>query len=125
MSNDTVLWQEWEGLIVPKEFSIGYVVLSYVVSYVGTWTTLELLNKRTAGRGLYNWYVQLRGSASLIANFGLTGPSSLVHPSPWEASPFGVCTISATERQSSVVGSLCFRSHTTPVLPPCPSSFQF
>jgi NO-binding membrane sensor protein with MHYT domain len=26
------------------------------VSWIGAWTTLELINKRAAGRGLYNWY---------------------------------------------------------------------
>lgn len=55
MPIDTVLWQDWEGQIVPRAFSAGYVVLSYLVSYVGAWTTLELINRRTAGRGLYNW----------------------------------------------------------------------
>lgn len=55
MSNTTELWNEWEGKIVPRAFSPGYVVLSYVVSYVGAATTLELFNIRTAGRGLYNW----------------------------------------------------------------------
>lgn len=59
MSNGNPLWDEWEGRIVHKHFSVGYVVLSYVVSYVGAWTTLELFNQRTGGRGLYNWYVQL------------------------------------------------------------------
>ena len=50
-------WTAYEGQIVPKSFSPGYVVLSYVVSYVGAWTTLELLNRRTAMRGYYNWQV--------------------------------------------------------------------
>lgn len=48
-----------EGQIVSRCFSPGLVVLSYVVSWIGAWTTLELINKRTAGRGLYNWYGQL------------------------------------------------------------------
>jgi hypothetical protein len=26
-----------------------------LVSWIGAWTTLELINKRTAARGLYNW----------------------------------------------------------------------
>ena len=56
MSNDVVLLQEWEGRIVPRAFSVGYIVLSYLVSYVGAWTTLELINRRTGGRGLYNWF---------------------------------------------------------------------
>ena len=41
--------------IVPRSFTPGYVVLSYLVSYVGSWTTLELLHRRTAERGFYNW----------------------------------------------------------------------
>jgi hypothetical protein len=56
MSNDVVLLQEWEGRIVPRAFSVGYIVLSYLVSFVGAWTTLELINRRTGGRGLYNWF---------------------------------------------------------------------
>src|SRR5438045_1307552 len=57
MSNNTLLLQAWEGRIVPRAFSVGYVVLSYVLSYIGAWTTLELINRRTSGRGLYNWCV--------------------------------------------------------------------
>ena len=51
--------RQWEGEIVPRSFMPGYIVLSYIVSYIGALTTLELLHKRTAGRGLYNWYVPL------------------------------------------------------------------
>jgi hypothetical protein len=57
MSNSTQLLIEWEGQIVPRAFSPGFAALSYLVSYVGAWTTLELINKRTAARGLYNWYI--------------------------------------------------------------------
>lgn len=60
MSNSTQLFLDWEGQIVPRAFSPGYVALSYLVSYVGAWTTLELINKRTAVRGLYNWYIHRR-----------------------------------------------------------------
>ncbi|PMD42218.1 hypothetical protein L207DRAFT_456438 [Hyaloscypha variabilis F] len=65
MSNDTVPWQAWEGHVVPRYFSPGFVVLSYFVSYVGAWTTLELINRRTAGRGLYNWYLLFGSSISM------------------------------------------------------------
>lgn len=51
-------FNEWEDQIVPRAFISGFIVLSYIVSYVGAWTTLELLHKRTSGRGLYNWYVR-------------------------------------------------------------------
>lgn len=43
------------GQIVPRTFTVGYIILSYVVSYVGALTTLELLHRRTADTGLYNW----------------------------------------------------------------------
>ncbi len=46
-----------EGEIVPRTFTTGYIVLSYIVSYVGALTTLELIHRRTADTGLYNWYV--------------------------------------------------------------------
>lgn len=57
-----------QGQIVSRSFSPGLVVLSYIVSWVGAWTTLELINKRTAGRGLYNWYGQL--SQNIIHDAG-------------------------------------------------------
>ncbi|KAF4635618.1 hypothetical protein G7Y89_g2472 [Cudoniella acicularis] len=65
MSDDFALWQEWEGHIVPREFSTGYVVLSYVVSFVGAWTTLELISRRTFGRGFYNWSLLFGASISM------------------------------------------------------------
>ena len=48
---------QWEDELVPRSFIPAFILLSYVVSYVGTWTTLELLHRRTAGRGAYNWCV--------------------------------------------------------------------
>jgi NO-binding membrane sensor protein with MHYT domain len=53
--NATAIIAEFAGKHVSRNFSSGFVILSYVVSYVGAWTTLELINRRTAGRGLYNW----------------------------------------------------------------------
>lgn len=32
----------------------GFVFLAYVVAVVGAWTTIELLLRRTGGRGSYN-----------------------------------------------------------------------
>ncbi|CZR66694.1 related to MHYT domain signalling protein [Phialocephala subalpina] len=65
MLNGTASWQAWEGLVVPRYFSPGFVMLSYLVSYVGALTTLELINRRTAGRGLYNWYLLFGSSISM------------------------------------------------------------
>ncbi|PVH79874.1 hypothetical protein DL98DRAFT_560558 [Cadophora sp. DSE1049] len=65
MSNDPALWQEWEGRIVPRGFLSGYIVLSYAVSFVGAWTTLELFNRRTSGKGAYNWYLLCGSSVSM------------------------------------------------------------
>ncbi|RDW60762.1 hypothetical protein BP6252_12145 [Coleophoma cylindrospora] len=58
-------WAEWKGKIVPKSFNAGYVVLSYVVSYIGAWTTLELIHRRTAMRGYYNWFLLAGSSISM------------------------------------------------------------
>lgn len=49
------LLEEWEMKQVPRSFDPGYIVLSMFVSFLGAWTTLELINRRTAGRGFYNW----------------------------------------------------------------------
>lgn len=60
-----------EGQIISRTISPGLVVLSYVVSWIGAWTTLELINKRTAGRGLYNWYGQV---SQIVIHVGNTNP---------------------------------------------------
>ncbi|CAI4213042.1 unnamed protein product [Parascedosporium putredinis] len=52
----------YEGHIVPRSFNAGYVALSYVVSFIGAMSTLELINRRTAPRGLFN-HILLVGSA--------------------------------------------------------------
>lgn len=48
------LFREYEGEIVPRAVHGGFVALSYVVSLVGALSTLELINRRTSGRGLFN-----------------------------------------------------------------------
>ncbi|KAI9829072.1 MAG: hypothetical protein M1832_000095 [Thelocarpon impressellum] len=60
-------YREWEGEIVPRSFTPGYILLSYVVSYIGALTTLELLHRRTAGRGVYNWFLLIGSSISMGA----------------------------------------------------------
>jgi len=45
--------------IVHHYYSAGFIVLSYIVSVTGCWTSLELLSRKTSKNGLYNWYVQL------------------------------------------------------------------
>ncbi|KAI9769297.1 MAG: hypothetical protein M1839_003774 [Geoglossum umbratile] len=58
------------GKILPQSYSVGFVVLSYVVSYVGALTTLELLHRRTSRRGAYNWYL-LVGSSITMGGIGI------------------------------------------------------
>ncbi|OBT61333.1 hypothetical protein VE03_09534 [Pseudogymnoascus sp. 23342-1-I1] len=65
MTDNAIDWKEWEGRIVSREFTPGFVVLSYLVSFIGAWTTLELLQRRTAGKGLYNWSLLFSSSISM------------------------------------------------------------
>ncbi|KAL8845949.1 MAG: hypothetical protein Q9221_008928 [Calogaya cf. arnoldii] len=58
---------DMRGEIVPHHFSAGYIVLSYLVSFVGCWTTLKLLHRRTSHRGYYNWYLLLAAAVSMGA----------------------------------------------------------
>ncbi|KAH8906765.1 hypothetical protein BR93DRAFT_896272, partial [Coniochaeta sp. PMI_546] len=48
------LFQQWNGHVVPRSFSPGFVALSFVVSLIGAASTLELINRRTAPRGKLN-----------------------------------------------------------------------
>lgn len=43
----------------------GFIFLSYVISMMGCTTTLELLHRRTARAGLYNWYLLLTSSVAM------------------------------------------------------------
>lgn len=47
----------YQGHIVPQSYNAGFVALTYVVSLVGAGSTLELINRRTGLRGLFNQYV--------------------------------------------------------------------
>ncbi|CAK7266597.1 hypothetical protein SEPCBS57363_002173 [Sporothrix epigloea] len=53
-SSSLQLLMEWQGKIVPQSFNAGFVTLSYVVSLIGSWSTLELINRRTAIKGILN-----------------------------------------------------------------------
>lgn len=56
MSTEELL-QRYQGHIVPQSYNAGFVALSYVVSLVGAASTLELINRRTGLRGIFNQYV--------------------------------------------------------------------
>jgi NO-binding membrane sensor protein with MHYT domain len=58
------------GKIVSLSLLPGYVVLSFLISYVGAWTTLELINRRTSSKGLYNWSL-LAGAAVAMGGIGI------------------------------------------------------
>lgn len=53
------LLEQYQGRIVQKEYNAGYIALSYLVSFVGAASTLELINRRTWFEGVSNQYVQL------------------------------------------------------------------
>ncbi|KAH7146583.1 FAD dependent oxidoreductase-domain-containing protein [Dactylonectria macrodidyma] len=53
MSSDA-LFREYRGQIVPQDYNAGFVALSYLVSLVGAASTLELINRRTGSRGIFN-----------------------------------------------------------------------
>ena len=58
------------GEIVPSSRSPGYIVLSYLVSYVGCLTALELLLRRTHHGGYYNWFL-LGGAATAMGGVAI------------------------------------------------------
>lgn len=44
------------GKWIRHTYDGGLVFLSYFISFVGCWTALELLHRRTSIHGHYNWY---------------------------------------------------------------------
>jgi NO-binding membrane sensor protein with MHYT domain len=48
---------QYVGHVVPVTYDPGQLVLSYIVSFVGAVSTLELINRRTSRKGYYNKYV--------------------------------------------------------------------
>ena len=58
MTNATMAYVP--GDTIPYSYNAGFIVLSYFISAVGCWTTLELLHRRTTTGGVSNWHVTLR-----------------------------------------------------------------
>jgi hypothetical protein len=54
LTSNQQLFDEWNGHVVPRSFNAGFVTLSYVVSLIGATATLELINRRTASKGIFN-----------------------------------------------------------------------
>jgi hypothetical protein len=52
--SETALLEQYNNQIVPRSFNAGFVALSYVVSFIGAGSTLELLNRRTGPKGRFN-----------------------------------------------------------------------
>ncbi|KAI1815039.1 hypothetical protein GGS20DRAFT_584851 [Poronia punctata] len=54
MSTTDELFLRYQGQPVPRSFSPLFVVLSFIVSFIGAASTLELINRRTSRNGLLN-----------------------------------------------------------------------
>ena len=52
------------GQWIDHSYGGGLIFLSYFISFVGCWTALELLHRRTSIHGHYNWY-QSQGAVEL------------------------------------------------------------
>lgn len=53
------------GQVVPFHLSPGIIVLSYIISLCGAISTLELMNRRTSRKGLYNHLLLIGAAISL------------------------------------------------------------
>ncbi|OAL70865.1 hypothetical protein A7D00_5195 [Trichophyton violaceum] len=52
-------------VVVHQSFHPEFIFLSYIVSFVGCATCLELLHRRTARLGLYNWYLLITAAVCM------------------------------------------------------------
>ncbi|KAL9587131.1 MAG: hypothetical protein Q9203_003621 [Teloschistes exilis] len=52
---------------VDHSYNPGYILLSYFVSFVGCWTALKLLHRRTSRHGYYNWYLLIGAAVAMGA----------------------------------------------------------
>ncbi|KAI1858907.1 hypothetical protein JX265_005117 [Neoarthrinium moseri] len=59
------IFARYTGQTVPVSFNVGFVVLSYVVSLLGAGSTLELINRRTSLKGLYNHFLLVGAAVSM------------------------------------------------------------
>ncbi|KAK4113248.1 hypothetical protein N656DRAFT_708468 [Canariomyces notabilis] len=61
----TVGLAQYIGHVVPVTYDPGQLVLSYIVSFVGAVSTLELINRRTSRKGYYNNLLLLGASITM------------------------------------------------------------
>ncbi|KAI5456222.1 hypothetical protein BGZ63DRAFT_435738 [Mariannaea sp. PMI_226] len=64
MSFEDVL-REYQGRAVAQSYNAGFVVLSYLVSLIGAASTLELINRRTGLKGLFNHLLLLSSAVTM------------------------------------------------------------
>ncbi|KAJ6436288.1 MHYT domain signaling protein [Purpureocillium lavendulum] len=65
MSPSQDLLRQYSGKLVPYTFNGGFVLLSYVISLIGTSSTLELMRRRTSHRGIYNLWLLIGAAISM------------------------------------------------------------
>lgn len=53
------LVDQYLGHVVPQSYNAGFIALSYLVSFVGAASTLELINRRTGSSGFFNQYADM------------------------------------------------------------------
>ncbi|KAJ8108572.1 hypothetical protein ONZ43_g6385 [Nemania bipapillata] len=54
MSTADDLLRQYQGHVVPRSFHSSFVILSFLVSFIGAVSTLEIINRRTSGTGFRN-----------------------------------------------------------------------
>ncbi|KAJ3548764.1 hypothetical protein NM208_g844 [Fusarium decemcellulare] len=64
------LFDQYLGHVVPQSYNAGFIALSYLVSLVGAASTLELINRRTGSRGLFN-HLLLASSAITMGGISI------------------------------------------------------
>jgi hypothetical protein len=67
---DYPLLNQYYGQVVPRSVEAGFVTLSYVVSLIGAGATLELINRRTSPKGLFN-HMLLVGAAITMGGISI------------------------------------------------------
>lgn len=74
ISNDINNYVSYESGYAPRHVQVGYLILSFVIGYIGSLSTLELLQLRTSTRGAYNWFL-LAGSSVTMGGIGELFPT--------------------------------------------------
>ncbi|KAK7917357.1 hypothetical protein PG985_010965 [Apiospora marii] len=65
MSTSDDLLVRFTGQEVPVNFHLGFIVLSFLVSLIGAGCTLELINRRTSLKGLFNHLLLVGAAVSM------------------------------------------------------------